>query len=494
MLPSSQSSPHSGSKKEPSTHEINALLALFKIGDYAGTETLARELTARYSHHVFGWKAMGTALLLQGRAAEALPPLQKAVELSPGDAQLHNNLGNSLASLDRLDDAEQCYRQTLKLRPDFSEAHQNLGNTLIKLGRHAEAAECYRHALTLKPDLAEVHNMLGSALRKLGKSAEAEDSFRRAIQIKPDLAKAHRNLGLICNEQERLDEAEACYREALAIDADFVEAHYNLGNNLKKQGKPDAAAACFRSCLKIDPEDHFGARLLLTALGFEPMPLRASGAQLEDFYDMKAAVWDRNLVGAQTYYGAKLVAEALARHVPKSGILTILDAGCGTGQVGLLIRDLAGRLDGVDMSASMLDKARKKQIYDNIFLSDLESLMVGSPGQYEAITCAATLIHFGDLASVFKAAATCLTDQGLFVFTVFKNDNEPGGPDVIVSVLDGLAKSGCYAHRSDYVIRIAESTGFAVESVNTEIHEYRQDNGLPIMCLVVVLRRCIEPL
>lgn len=489
MVPSSQPNLQSGVINEPSPQEIDVLLALFKQGRYTETETLARKMTERFSRHVFGWKAMGTVLLLQGRTEEALLPLQKAVELSQSDAQLHNNLGNALAKLDRLSEAQKSYRQALKFNPDFVEAHHNLGNTLAKLGRLSEAEESYRHALTLKPGLAEVHNYLGDTLHKLGRLTEAEASHRCALELKPDFAKAHRNLGVILNEQERLHEAEASFRRALKIDPNFVEAHYNLGNTLKKQGKFDASAACFRSCLEIDPNDRLGARLLLTALGFEPMPLRASEAQLEAFYNMKAVVWDKNLGRTQKYYGAKLVAQALEMQSHKFEKLDILDAGCGTGQVGLLIRDLASKLDGVDMSSSMLEKAREKAIYDNIYLSDLESFMENNPHQYDAITCAATLIHFGDLSPVFGAAATCLRANGLFVFTVFQNDSEQDGQGVIVSQLDGLAKSGCYAHSKNHIISSAESAGFVVEMLNTEIHEYRQDNGLPIMCFVVVLRR-----
>ncbi len=488
MKPSSQHLPERSSAHEPGTQEIDQVLTLFQQGRYAETESLARQLTERYAKHVFGWKAMGTALLLQGRTADAVLPLQKAVELTTGDAQLCINLGNALAQLGRLTEAEQCYRQVLCIDSGFVDAHHNLGNTLSKLNRLTEAEASYRNALALKPDFAELHNYLGSTLQKLGRHTEAEACYQRAIDLKPDFAKAHRNLGLLLTEQERLPEAEASYRSALAAEPAFTEAHYNLGNTLKKQGKPDAAAASFRTCLSLDPQDRLGARLLLTSLGFEPMPLRAPDSHLEAFYAMKAAVWDKNLDSGQKYYGAKLVAQALKHHVDKSGKLVILDAGCGTGQVGLLIRDIAGRLDGVDMSASMLEKIREKAVYDNIYQSDLESLMANNPDHYDAITCAATLIHFGDLSPVFNAAAICLKKGGLFIFTVFQNDHEQGGQEVIVSPLDGLAKSGCYAHGRNYIIRQAEASGFVVERLDSEIHEYRPDNGLPIMCFVVVLR------
>lgn len=377
-------------------------------------------MTARFPAQGIGWKALGTAILQQGRNEEALVPLQRAAELSPGDAQPLNNLGNTFIKLDRMPEAETCYRRALKIVPDFAESHHNLGNTLVKLGK--------------------------------------------------------------------LPEAEASYRRVLEITPGFAEAHYNLGNTLKKQGKLEAAAACYRQCLEIDPKDSLDARLSLAALGLEPMPLRASQAHLEAFYIKKSGAYDNALNPTSTYYGAKLVAQALKSQSNESGQMDILDAGCGTGHVGLLVRDLANRLDGVDMSPSMLEKAREKKIYDSLYRGDLESFMKDNPEKYDAITCAATLIHFGDLSPVFSAAAACLRNDGLFVFTVFQNDSDQDGKEVVVVQLDGLARSGCFAHGRDYVIRLAETAKFAVEMLNTEIHEY--SNGVPIMCLVAVLRRC----
>ena len=475
--------------REPSSQEINVLLDMFRQGRFAETETAARAMTVRYPQHGFGWKAMGTALLQQGRAEEALLPLRKVIEITPADAQLHNNLGNTFAQLNRMPEAETSYRQAIRLDPGFVAAYHNLGNIFLKLGRLQEAEASYRRALELNPELADAHYNLGNTLKNQVRLNEAEACYKRALELRPNFAGAHNNLGVILYDQGRFAEAEFSYHQALKTEPGNVDAHYNLGNTLKKQGKIEAAAACFRSCLEIDPQDRLGARLLLAALGFEPMPLRASEAHLEAFYVTKAVAWDKVVDQSQKYFGAKLVAQTLLSHADKPGKLDILDAGCGTGQVGLLVHDRANRLDGVDLSASMLEKAREKAIYNNIYLTDLESFMRDHTAQYDAITCAATLIHFGDLSPVFNAAATCLRDDGLFVFTVFKNENEQD--DVAVSPLDGLAKSGCYAHGKNYITRLAEASGFTVEALSTEIHEYRLDvdHDAPIMCFVVALRR-----
>jgi len=153
-----------------------------------------------------------------------------------------------------------------------------------------------------------------------------------------------------------------------------------------------------------------------------------------------------------------------------------------------LVRDLANRLDGIDISSAMLEKATEKAIYDHTYRGDLLSFMQDNSDSYDVITCAATLIHFGDLAPVFQAAASALRDDGLFVFTVFANDSGHNNQEVVVHQNSSLAMGGCYAHSPGYVSREAEAAGFLVGMLEHRIHEYHK-KMIPIMGLVVALRR-----
>ena len=53
-------------------------------------------------------------------------------------------------------------------QPDYVEAHNNLGSTLLSIGKLDDAVKSYEKALTLKPDYAEAQNNLGIAFHKLG--------------------------------------------------------------------------------------------------------------------------------------------------------------------------------------------------------------------------------------------------------------------------------------------------------------------------------------
>lgn len=469
--------------RAPSPQQLYQLEALFNAGLYAELEVQTQSLIRLYPNSGICWKALGVSLLAQSK--DGLMALQKTAQLLPEDAETHRNLGITLQNLGRLNEAETSHRSALALKPNLAEAHKNLANVLKDQGRLSEAEASYRNALKIQPDYFEAHSGLGNIFYDQDNFAEAEASHRRALEIKPDIAEAHRNLGLSLKQQGRLTEAEMHYRQAIALKPNFAYAYYDLGNMLKQQKRLVEAAECFNKCLEIEPEDSYGSRLLLASMGIEPIPTKASQAQLDALYVNRAQTWD--LHDKTPYHGAELVAQVLRKWAPKQKMNSILDAGCGTGLVGVLVRDMTRRLDGVDMSSSMLEKAQEKRVYDSLVLTELALFMKNNEAQYDAITCAATLIHFGDLLPVFNAAAACLKDKGLFVFTLFPNNNESSGNEIIVADIDDLARGGCFAHSRGYVSRIAKAAGFIVEALEDEVHEFTKQT--PIMGLVVTLRR-----
>ena len=102
------------------------------------------------------------------------------------------------------------------MKPDYVEAHNNLGNTLKELGRLDEALASYTQTIALKPDLAEVHSNLGSTLYELGRLDEALASYNQAIALKPDYAEAHGNLGNTLKGLGRMEDSVSSYQQAFA--------------------------------------------------------------------------------------------------------------------------------------------------------------------------------------------------------------------------------------------------------------------------------------
>jgi predicted TPR repeat methyltransferase len=417
----------------------------------------------------------------------------------------------------RLDQAEQTYREAIALNPDYYEAHNNLGSILQATGRLAEAMLHYVHAFRINPKDATVALNLGVALAGQHQFKEAVVLCREAVALNPSSADTQSGLAFNLTQLAQYDEAEHHFLEALKINPLHWQARVDLGLALLDQGKvveaftqaeilsraetapdfphknfgvllaragcPDGARLCFENHLSHFPADADEIAMLLASVG-GALPERASDRQIARLYTARASRWDVGASGQAGYQGHRLVAAALDE-LSTGRVESIVDAGCGTGLVGELVRTKASQLVGIDMSEAMLAQARQKNVYDALICGDLLDYLTGHPQSCDIITSAATLIHFGDLDPVFAAAAQCLRTGGLFAFTLFPNDDDPEA--VAIGTLNGLAQGGCFRHGDGYLTGTAAKHGFSIALLRREAHEFVRNAPLP--GTIAVLRR-----
>ena len=249
----------------PPKELLDILLEYYQNGRFSDAEKLALEITQDFPKNQFAWKVLGAVFKLTGRKSESLEANQKAVTLSPQDAEARSNLGNALKELGRLDESLTSYNKAIELNPNFAQAHSNLGVTLKELGRLKESLASYNQAITLKPNYTEAHCNLGVTLQELGRLDEALDSLNKAIELKPDFAEAHYNLGNALKELGRLDESLTSYNQAITLKPNYAQAHYNLGVALKELGRMDLALASLNKAIALKP-DYAEAHRTLTSI------------------------------------------------------------------------------------------------------------------------------------------------------------------------------------------------------------------------------------
>jgi predicted O-linked N-acetylglucosamine transferase (SPINDLY family) len=132
-------------------------------------------------------------LFKQGRAAEALEALQRAVSMRPGYAIALDNLGATLAMLGRYDEAEEAIRAAQAIDERNPSAHNNLGTLLAR--RHDDAAlACFDRALAIDPTFFDAHVQRATLLREHGRIADAVMSWRRAMTLAPATLSVWSNL------------------------------------------------------------------------------------------------------------------------------------------------------------------------------------------------------------------------------------------------------------------------------------------------------------
>lgn len=97
----------------------------------------------------------------------------RALELDPGHAEAHLNLGRLLHEAGAVAEAEAHYRTALEADPASARAFYNLGVALEDQARRSGAVEAYEAALRLDPELAVAHFNLSRLFEALGRPADA---------------------------------------------------------------------------------------------------------------------------------------------------------------------------------------------------------------------------------------------------------------------------------------------------------------------------------
>jgi len=431
----------------------NALQELKRFDEAVASYDRALALRPNYAEALY---TRGNALQELKRFDEAVASYDQALALRPDYADALNNRGKALQELQRLTEAAASYHQALALRPDHAETLYNRGNALSQLKRLDEAVASYDRALALRPDYAEALYNRGTALNELKRLDEALASYDQALALKPGYAKALYNRGNVLSDLKRLDEAVASYDQALALNPRLFGASgafERLGLLLYRLGRGEQAAGVYRRWLELEPANPV-ARHLYAATSGEKVPQRASAQYVSTFFDQFADSFDSTLERLD-YAAPQLIHAALVQRGGSGrGGPIVLDAGCGTGLCGVLLRSTAKFLAGVDLSSQMLARARARNLYDDLFEGELCTFMASRPDKFDHVVCADTLVYFGALDEPVTAARRCIRPNGVFAFTV---EALPEG----TSATFRINTHGRYAHAVGYLRDIMESSGFS---------------------------------
>jgi len=194
----------------------------------------------------------------QGRLAEGVDLVRRALAIDPQQARAHNLLGMALSGLGRPEEALASFDHAIACQPDLADSHGNRGDVLIDLGRAAEALESYDRALGIAPGSLETWCNRGAALQALGRHREALECHDQAIVLKGEYPEAHYNRGTALVALARFPDAVASFQRALAFRPDYPDAHNNLGVALARLGRHADALASYEAALALQP-NHAGA-------------------------------------------------------------------------------------------------------------------------------------------------------------------------------------------------------------------------------------------
>jgi len=418
---------------------------------------------------------LSIALRRGGDAAAAVEHARRAVELAPQRPAGWNAQGLALLDAGQAREAAQVFEQALAQFPQLPALQVHLGQALLAASDAGRAAAAFQAALSLAPDIGEAWQGLGRAQAKRGALREAVDAYQRASALlgpEPGLAV---EFGAVLCAAGRHAEGQALLRGAIEAQPDDAEAWYALGRSLLVQREPEAAAEALARAAAIEPDNAVIRHLLSAARG--ETSGQVDSAYVRSLYEDFADRFETTLVGALGYSVPQNLAHLL-REQTRLTAARVLDLGCGTGLMGVALGDLAGHLEGVDLSPAMLRQAEAKGLYAGLHEAEIVEFLQRRSDAWDLVVAADVVMYVGALEPLCTAAHAALRDGGWLAFSA---------EAAVADAVEVDPSTARHRHGRDYVQRCLRDAGF--ETIELRDTVLRREAGQETAGYLILARK-----
>ncbi len=447
--------------------------AKWLIGDIAGAEKAFRQAMIAAPNGPGAYVRLADLLIEQQRSEELKKHLEIATSKFPQDSELHRRLGDLRLSLGEQISAVEAYARAHRSDPQNPELADALGSILQSDGMFDEAVLYHARAYQVMPHNPEYAYKLGMAMAGAEEYDAAVELFEEALRLKPNYVAAHHALARELQRRNMYDEAEQAYLKGMVYAPEHEELRRHYGQFLQAKGDHAAAAQQYSEIITNGGAEVEAAIFLketvAPAPATAPLPAKTPIKLVNDLYTHFDKAFEKALEENQQHRAPGILVNMLKSPEAKTvrdvtaAANRILDLGCGTGLNGLLLRHIALRLEGVDLSSKLLQRAEEKKLYAALHKSDLgEFLTKAEPASYDIAFAADVFTFIGDLGDVFNGIGQALVAKGLFAFSCDALPESDPHPHY------AILPTARYAHKESYLCKLAADTGLQVLSIKQD--------------------------
>lgn len=297
--------------------------------------------------------------------------------------------------------------------------------------------------------------VLGQArhLRQTDRPAEAVQLLREWLKLRPRNIGALEQLGQWLEADGFALEGARYTCEAYVLRPADNQPPRMRGLAFYLLGRHTEATQVYQDWLEREPDNPV-ARHFVAAFTGQDTPDRASPGFVQRSFDAFAPDFNQRL-RQLGYHIPERMADWLQALNPLPAQWSVLDAGCGTGLAGPLLRPWAARLIGVDLSARMLDEAHRCGAYDQLLVADLLPHLRGLEACHDLIVLADTLVYFGDTAALLSGCSQALRPGGHLILSTELLPDEA----IYAGTGHRLAPTGRYQHSRTEIAHRLEGAG-----------------------------------
>jgi protein O-GlcNAc transferase len=248
---------------QPNAEALHKADVAFRAGYAASQAGHFEEARAQFAEVVRlapaiaeGHEALGSALIALSHPAEAVPELQKAAKLKPGDAGIESNLAIAYAQSGQASKAIPHFEAVLRgspapQDPAFFDAY---ARALAATGKLTEAVQQFTVEEQLTGPRAEIADAIGTVDAQMGQWDEARAAFERALAENSGYVPARVHLGAVYRQQHDLTAAITTLQPAANADPPNAPALAEYGRALADAGQDENAAATLSKAVQLQPD------------------------------------------------------------------------------------------------------------------------------------------------------------------------------------------------------------------------------------------------
>ena len=440
------------------------------------------------------WFFYGVALAESGKLIDAVPAFEKSAEINPASLQALTNLGKACIILQQPARAVEPLKRARLINPLHKPASIQLVTAYIALQQFAEAeaicdelyaaspydAEILQHygiikklqndflaaiaffdqALAMQPGAIPVMINKALALQSAGRVDDAISLLQEVTEKAPTMAQAWHIMAMAWLAKADLEHVILCFEKAFELDPGNIEAGIQLAKSYRHVGRTTECEAACKKILEVDPDN-------AEALFFQNAYSKQSNQETLDripaevtrqMYQGKAGKtslgesFNKSLTTSLEYKAPDVLNNAVRDNMNLSDTkLDILELGCGSGLCGSKFSDIANTLIGTDISPDMLEGAKEKNAYTELYEADLIDALSNYDTAVDLVIAMDVLCFFGDLTDIFERCRKALRSNGVFGFSVVKPKTD--------AVFE-LQTYGHFVHSLEHLRLVAERTGF----------------------------------
>ena len=177
---------------------------------------------------------------------------------SPNKRRAHENYGQALSTVGRLDEALREFNTVLALRDDGSvpprDLYREIGVVYFRQNRMDDAISSWQTGLKYAPNDASLLNNLSIALLQTGRYEDAIASAQTALSSDPNMPQALNTMGQVMMLKKDYEKAAQYFLKAIEQQPDVPARYWNAAMAMEQAGKSEMAMQYARTYVGMEKD------------------------------------------------------------------------------------------------------------------------------------------------------------------------------------------------------------------------------------------------